>query len=74
MNGALNLPKTNFYFFRTKSALTWSLRIKSRTMVFRLEKINNWWKPKFITYKLHDLDLLGLYYEVGFVKIKNDKG
>jgi len=54
--------------------MMWSLRIKSRTIVFRLDKINNWWRPKFITYKLQDLDLLGLYYEVGFVVLKEDKG
>jgi hypothetical protein len=43
-------------------------------MVFRLDKINNWWRPDFITYKLHDLNILGLYHEVGLVKIKDDKG
>jgi hypothetical protein len=74
MNGALDVPRVNFYFLRTKTTIMWSLRIKSRTMIIRLDKINNWWRPKFITYKLQDLDLLGLYYEVGFVKIKDNKG
>ena len=74
MNGALDVPRINFYFLRTKTTIMWSLRIKSRTMILRLDKINNWLRPKFITYKLQDLDLLGLYYEVGFVKIKDDKG
>jgi hypothetical protein len=43
-------------------------------MILRIDKINNWWRPKFTTYKLQDLDLLGLYYEVGFVKIIDNKG
>jgi len=74
MNGALEVSRINFYFLRTKNTLVWSLRIRSRTMVFRLDKINNWWRPDFITYKLHDLNILGLYHEVGLVKIKDDKG
>ena len=69
------MSKFNFYFFKSKTSLVWSLRIKSRTLSFRLDRINRWWwKPKFITYKLEDLDLLGLYYEVGLVRIKEDKG
>jgi hypothetical protein len=74
MNGVLEVPRVNFYRLKTKTTMMWSLRIKSRTIVFRLDKINNWWRPKFITYKLQDLDLLGLYYEVGFVVLKEDKG
>jgi hypothetical protein len=54
--------------------MLWSLRIKFRTIVFRLDKISRWWRPTFKTYKSEDLDLLGLYYEVGFVVLKEDKG
>jgi hypothetical protein len=68
------VSKFNFYFLRSKGILIWSLRIKSRTFTFRLDKINRWWRPKFVTYKLQDLDILGLYYEVGFVNLKDDKG
>ena len=68
------MPKFNFYFFRSKTSLVWSIRIKSRALRFRLDKIGRWWRPTFKTYKLEDLDLVGLYYEVGFVALKEDKG
>ena len=74
MNGALDVQRVIFYFLRTRTTIMWSLRIKSRTMILGIDKINNWWRPKFTTYKLQDLDLLGLYYEVGFVKIIDNKG
>lgn len=58
----------NYYYTKSKFTYVWSLRIGKRTFTFRIDKIGRNWKPKFLTYKLENLDILGLYYEVGFLK------
>lgn len=61
----------NFYYTKSKTTHVWSLRIKKRTFTFRIDKIGRSWKSNFLTYKLEDLNILGLYYEVGFIKEQN---
>ena len=63
----------NFYYTKSKTTYVWSLRIKKRTFTFRIDKIGRSWKPNFLTYKLEDLNILGLYYEVGFIKEQNHR-
>jgi hypothetical protein len=60
----------NFYHVRDTCRYVWSIRIKLRVFVLRRDKINYKWKWKFIYYKLENLDIIGLYHEVGYAKIE----
>lgn len=58
----------NFYFVKSKTSYAASVRINKRVWTLRFDKGAHRWKCKFLHYKLEDLDILGLYYEVGFLK------
>ena len=58
----------NFYHVRSGSDSVWSLRIKDRVFVLRYKKR----KLNFNHYKLEYLDVLGFYYEIGWIKNVRD--
>jgi hypothetical protein len=63
----------NFFYLKSKFSHIWSIRIKNRVVTLRLDKTSKLWRPKFITYKLEYLDLLGLYYESGLLKYERNE-
>jgi hypothetical protein len=59
----------NFYHVRTNQGHVWSLRIKDRVWVLKTNKR----KLSFKYYKLEYLDILGLYYEVGWIQNQTEQ-
>ena len=69
----MNKTEINFFYLKSKFSHVWSFRIKNRVVTLRLDKTAKFWRPKFITYKLEYLDLIGFYYESGFLKYEQNE-
>jgi len=63
----------DYYHITSQFYYVWCVRIFSHSFRLRLDKSNKKWRLTFKHYKLCNLDLLPLYYEVGLIKYQNNK-
>lgn len=59
-----------FYQIKEKYNYVCSLRIKDYVWTLRAKKIKHYWHFKFKYHKLEYLDIVGFYYEIGWIKDK----
>lgn len=61
----------NFYKIKSPGYKVWCLKFYKHTFHFSMLKVKRKWKLKITHIRLDDLDIIPLYYEVGFLKYKS---
>lgn len=62
----------NYYLINEKYYKVLSIRIFQHTFRILIKRLNQKWTFDFNHMKLEQLNIIPLYYEVGFIKYKNE--